>query len=186
MNIIDRESNSGKIIYALGIGIGVTVSLANRRTSYKMTKLLIKEVFGLNKRPKNSSQYFYKLRKQKLIKIEKINNEHKMILTENGRKIFLRFNYEKMNIKKPKIWDRNFRMIIFDIPENRRTARDSLRDKMKELGCVKFNDSVWVYPYPCQKEINFIANYWNIGKYVHFVLAKDITNRELLEKFFNL
>ena len=109
-----------------------------------------------------------------------------MILTENGKKIFLRFNYEKMNIEKPKIWDRNFRMIIFDIPESRRVARDSLREKMKELGCVKFNDSVWVYPYPCQKEINFIANYWNIGKYVHFALAKDITNRELLERFFNL
>ena len=59
-------------------------------------------------------------------------------------------------------------------------------EKIKELGFVKFNDSVWVYPYPCQKEIDFIANYWRIGKFVHFILAKDITNRELLEKAFNL
>ena len=77
-------------------------------------------------------------------------------------------------------------MVIFDIPETKRNSRDSLRDKMKELGLVRFNDSVWVYPYPCQKEIDFIANYWGIGKYVHFVLVKDLTNRDYLLKYFNL
>lgn len=186
MRNIDKESNSGKIIYALGIGIGITFSLANRRTSYKMTKLLMKEIFGLNSNPKNPSRYFSVLRRQKLIKVEKIGQEQKIVLTEGGRKVFLRFNYEQLKVQKPKIWDRNFRMIIFDIPEKKRAARDSLRSKMKEFGCVKFNDSVWVYPYPCQKEIDFVANYWNIGKYVHFALARDITNRGILEKHFNL
>ena len=77
-------------------------------------------------------------------------------------------------------------MIIFDIPEKKKSARDSLREKLKELGCIKLNDSVWVYPYPCQEEIDFVANYWKVGKYVHFVLAKDITNREILERAFRL
>lgn len=186
MKIIDQESNSGKIIRALGMGVGITVALANKRTSYKITKLLIKEIFGLNKKPKNMPSYFLKLRKQRLIEIKKDGSRHKIFLTENGRGIFLRFNYEELKIKNPKIWDRSFRVIVFDIPETKRSARDSLREKMKELGCVKFNDSVWVYPYPCQKEIDFIANYWGIGKYVHFILARDITNRDLLEKTFHL
>ncbi|MEX2028977.1 MAG: hypothetical protein WD963_00655 [Candidatus Paceibacterota bacterium] len=186
MKIIDKESNSGKIIRALGVGIGITVALSNRRTSYKITKLLVKEIFGLNKKPKNIPYYFLRLRRQKLIKIKKDGNHHKIFLTDNGREVFLRFNYEELKIKNPKIWDRNFRVIVFDIPEKKREARNSLREKMKELGCIKFNDSVWVYPFPCQKEIDFIANYWGIGKYVHFILASDITNRDLLEKSFNL
>ena len=186
MRLIDQESNSGKIIRALGMGIGISVALGNRRTSYRMTKTLVKEIFGLNKRPKNSSRYFSKLRKQKLAYIEQVGNDHIISLTDKGQEIFLRFNYENLEIKKSKIWDRNFRMVIFDIPETKRNARDSLREKMKELGLVKFNDSVWVYPYPCQKEIDFIANYWKIGKYVHFALVKDITNRDYLEKHFNL
>lgn len=186
MKIIDKESNSGKIIRAIGMGVGITVALSNKRTSYKVTKLLIKEIFRLNKKPPNMAGYFLKLRKQKLIEIKKDGNCHKIFLTENGREIFLRFNYEELKIKNPKIWDRNFRVIVFDIPETKRTARNSLREKMKELGFVKFNDSVWVYPYSCQKEIDFIANYWGIGKYVHFILARDITNRDLLEKAFNL
>ena len=186
VRIIDKESNSGKIIRALGIGIGITVALSNRRSSYKITKLLIKEIFGLNKKPRNLPSYFLKLRKQKLIEIKEEGKYHRVVLTENGERVFMRFNYEELCIKEPKIWDRNFRMIVFDVPEKKRAARDSLREKMKELGCVKFNDSVWVYPYPCQKEIDFIANYWEIGKYVHFVLVKDITNRDLLERSFGL
>lgn len=186
MKIIDKQSISGKIIRALGMGIGITVALANRRTSYKLTKLLVKEIFGLNKKSVNMTGYFSKLRKQKLIEIKKDKNCYRIFLTENGREIFLRFNYEELKIKGPKIWDRNFRVIVFDIPETRRSARNSLREKMKELGFIRFNDSVWVYPYPCQEEIDFIANYWGIGKYVHFILARDITNRHLLEKAFNL
>jgi DNA-binding transcriptional regulator PaaX len=186
MKIIDKDSNTGKIIRALGVGIGISVALSNKRTSYKLTKLLIKKVFGQDHKPKNISSYFFKLRKQKLIEIKKYGNSQKVVLMENGLKIFLRFQYEDINIKKIKIWDRNFRVIVFDIPENKNLARNSLREKMKELGFVKFNDSVWVYPYPCQKEIDFIANYWGIGKYVHFILARDITNRDMLEQAFGL
>lgn len=186
MKMIDKESNSGKIIRALGMGVGITVALTNRRTNYNLTNLLVKEIFGLNKKPKNIPHYFLKLRKQRLIEIKKEGALDRIVLTEKGRKICLRFNYEDLEIKQSRIWDRNFRVIVFDIPENKRVARNSLREKMKELGCVKFNDSVWVYPYPCQREIDFIANYWGIGKYVHFILARDITNRDLLEKSFNL
>ncbi|MEK7569296.1 MAG: hypothetical protein AAB500_00170 [Patescibacteria group bacterium] len=186
MRVIDKESNSGKIIRALGVGIGISVALSNRRASYKVTKYFIKEIFGLNERPKRISTYFLRLRKQRLIEIVEEGKHHKLVLTENGRKVYLRFNYEEMKIKEPKIWDRNFRVVVFDIPEKKKAARDSLREKMKELGFVKFNDSVWVYPFRCQKEIDFIANYWEIGKYVHLILAKDITNRNILEKYFNL
>ena len=186
MRIIDKESKSGKIIYALGMGVGIAVALSNRRTSYKMTKTLVKEIFGLNTKPKNSGRYFSKLRRQKLISVQTIGDEDRLVLTENGRRILLRFNYESLGIKKTKIWDRHFRLVIFDIPEKRRKARDLFRFKIKEMSFVKFNDSVWIYPYPCQKEIDFIANYLGIGKYVHFALVKDITNKGRLEKHFNL
>jgi len=186
MRVIDKESSSGKIIRALGYGIGISIALSNRRTSYKITKELIKKIFGPDKPPKNIPSYLLKLRKQKVIEIKKEGKYDKLVLAENGRKILIRFNYEELEIRKPKIWDRNFRLIIFDIPERKRVARNSLRDKIRELGCIKFNDSVWIYPYPCQKEIDFVANYWNVGKYVHFALVKDITNRDILEKAFGL
>lgn len=186
MRTVDKESNSGKIIRALGLGVGVTIALSNSRTSYKVSEELIKTIFGKEKKPKNLPYYFLRLRRQKLIEYKDIGERTKIVLTEAGKEMYMKFNYDEIEIKTPKIWDRNFRIIVFDIPETKRAARDALRKKIIELGCVRFNDSVWVYPYPCQKEIDFIANYWKVGKYVHFILARDITNRELLEKNFNL
>ena len=186
MRLVDKESKSGKIIRALGMGVGITIALGNGRTSYKMTKTLVKEIFCLNKEPKNLSRYFSKLRQQKLISIETIGNEDKIVLTENGQQMLLRFDYENLKIEKVKIWDRCFRLAIFDIPEKKRKARDLFRFKIKEMDFVKFNDSVWIYPYPCQEKIDFVANYLGIGKYVHFALVKDITNKEKLERHFKL
>lgn len=186
MRLIDKKSTSGQIIYALGMGLGISVALSNRRSSHKMTKILLKEIFGLNQEPKNLTRSFSKLRQLKLVSMEQAGKETKMVLTEKGQMTFLRFNYENLQVKKNKIWDRNFRMVIFDIPEKKRKQRDLFRAKIKEMNFVKFNDSVWVYPYPCQREIDFIAHYLGIGKYVHFVLAKDLTNRERLEAFFKL
>ncbi|MEX2029329.1 MAG: hypothetical protein WD963_02500 [Candidatus Paceibacterota bacterium] len=186
MRIIDQESTSGKIIYALGIGIGISVALANRRTSYKITKTLVKEIFGKNEKPPNLPRRFSKLRQQKLVAIKKIGEEDHLVLTEKGETILLRFDYENIEIKKSKIWDRHFRMVVFDIPEKRRKERDLFRFKLKEMEFVKFNDSVWMYPYPCQGEIDFVANYLGIGTYVHFALVKDITNKEKLERYFKL
>lgn len=186
MRTIDRESRSGKIIRALSMGAGITLALANKRHSYRVSKELLKALFGDSSDAGRISPYLSKLRKQNIVEFKKAGKADKIILSENGQKILLRFNYEELQVKQPKIWDGNFRMIVFDIPERKRAARNSLREKIKELGFVKFNDSVWAYPYPCQSEIDFIANYWGIGRYVHFVLAKDLTNREILEKHFCL
>lgn len=185
MRTIDQESTSGKVIRAVGMGIGIAVALSNERTSYKLTALLIRKIFGSEK-AKNFPRHFYNLRKQKIISVKKSDNKQVILLTEKGREIFLRFEYENLQIKKKKIWDRSFRLVIFDIPEKKKSARDELRLKIKEMGFVKFNDSVWAFPYPCQKEIDFIANYWHVGKHVHFAVVRDITNREELERYFNL
>ncbi len=186
MRVIDKESNGGKVIRALGMGIGVTIALSNQKFSFDLSKKLIQKIFGSRKTHRQLTMCFYRLRKQKLVEFKKQNSRIKIILTENGKKVLLRFSYEDMKFKKPVIWDKSFRLIIFDIPETKRYARDSMREKMMEMGCVRFNDSVWVYPFPCQPEVDFIANYWNIGRYVHFALVRDITNRDLLEKHFKL
>jgi len=50
-------------------------------------------------------------------------------------------------------WDGNFMIVIFDIPEERKRERDDLREKLKELGFGKLQESVWISPYHFEDDL---------------------------------
>jgi len=54
-------------------------------------------------------------------------------------------------------WDGKWRIVIFDVPEKRRAARDLLRIKLKEWGFIKWQQSVWVTKKNCTEVLrNYI------------------------------
>src|SRR3989344_6227479 len=72
-------------------------------------------------------------------------------LTEAGQRA-VQFEKEKVTLmaRKKKRWDNRWRMIVFDVPERRRKVRTRLCSIMREVGFVRLQDSVWVYPYDCE------------------------------------
>src|SRR3989344_1787597 len=76
-----------------------------------------------------------------------------LILSENGKQRALRFNLEKLEIKKPARWDKKWRVVMFDVPEKIRRLRDSLRLHFRDIGMIELQKSVFVYPYPRSKDI---------------------------------
>ena len=109
-----------------------------------------------------------------------------LILTENGKQRALRFNIEKLEIKKPAKWDGKWRIVMFDIPEKLKRLRDSLRLHFQEIGLIELQKSVFVFPYPCSKEIEFILEFYNARKHVRFIVAEKIDNQLHLMKKFDL
>ena len=109
-----------------------------------------------------------------------------LVLSENGKRRALRFNINKLEIKRPTKWDRKWRIVMFDIPEKLKKLRESLRFHFKEIGLIELQKSVLVFPYPCDNEIEFILELYNARKYVRFVLAETIDNEAHLLKKFNL
>lgn len=110
----------------------------------------------------------------------------KIVLTKEGQKKALRFKLDEMEIKKPAKWDGEWRVVIFDIPEKLKKAREVLREKLKELGFVKLQQSVFVFPYECEDEINFIMEVFQIRPFVRFMRVKYFTNEEQMRLKFNL
>ncbi len=109
-----------------------------------------------------------------------------LVLSENGKQRVLRFNIDKLEIKKPTKWDEKWRIVMFDIPEKLKRLRETLRFHFKEIGLIELQKSVLVSPYPCDKEIEFILEFYNARKYVRFILAENIDNKLHLMKKFNL
>jgi phenylacetic acid degradation operon negative regulatory protein len=53
-----------------------------------------------------------------------------------------------------KSWDGYWRIVIFDIPEERKSLRKALRYKLKELGLGQWQRSVYITPFDLEEEIN--------------------------------
>ena len=90
-----------------------------------------------------------------------------------------------MKIKK-QVWDNKWRLVFFDIPEKYRWGRDSLRKKLKELGFFELQKSVFIFPYECKDEVDFIIEYYGIRKHVRYGVFDFIDNESHLKDYFKL
>jgi DNA-binding transcriptional regulator PaaX len=96
------------------------------------------------------------------------------------------FSIDLMRINKPKKWDGKWRVVMFDLPVRFSKARHFLRFKIKQLGFVQFQKSVWIYPYPCTDEILFIAEYYKVRKYIEMMTVLEISDEKTLKERFDL
>ncbi len=53
----------------------------------------------------------------------------------------------RIYLQKKHQWDGKWRMVFFDIPEDKRQYRDYLRNTLKLIGFKKVQGSVWIYPH---------------------------------------
>jgi DNA-binding transcriptional regulator PaaX len=113
----------------------------------------------------------------------------KIQLTNKGKKRIKEYSIDVLKIKKPKRWDKKWRILIFDIPTRPKIynqAREALRNKIKELGFCQMQKSVWVYPYECEDELLFIAEVFEVQKYIEIITAEKILHAKEIKRKFNL
>lgn len=86
----------------------------------------------------------------------------------------------------PRKWDKRWRIVIFDIPEDRRKARDLLRDRLIAIGFVRLQASVWVYPHDCEDVITLLKTSFVIGREVLYIVADHVERDSELRARFGL
>lgn len=89
----------------------------------------------------------------------------------------------RVYIQPPDEWDEKWRFIMFDIPVDFNTARDALRKDLIAAGCFQLQQSIFVYPFSCIKEIKAIAQHLDIQRYVEVCTVEDFSNKYAF-KFF--
>ncbi len=123
-----------------------------------------------------------RLKNKGLLKFE---NGH-YILTASGEKILKRWQLADYKLTKPKKWDKKWRIVIFDIPERKKSIRDKIRQIFAETGFRRLQDSVWVYPYDCEDVIGLLKTDFGIGRDLLYVIADQIENDKHLRQEFDL
>lgn len=128
----------------------------------------------------------YSLKNEKMVNIYEKDGIDIIEITEGGKKRILKYKFDDIKITRPKKWDKCWRIIIFDIPERFKKARDALSKKLKDMEFYPLQKSVFVCPFECKDKIDFINEFFNTGKFVHYIIAKEINNEEFLKRHYNL
>lgn len=107
-------------------------------------------------------------------------------LSDTGLKKLQKWEGENYQIAVPKKWDGKWRIVIFDIPEKKRTTRTRVRGILHEAGFKMLQDSVWVIPYDCEDVIGLMKTDLGVGKYLLYIIADQIENDKHLRIDFGL
>ena len=113
------------------------------------------------------------------------DGKHYARITEKGERM-LQMETESIAIAKKRKWDRRWRVVIFDIPERRKSVRASLRRFMNEYGFVRLQDSVWIYPYDCEDLIALAKANFRVGADVLYMIVERLERDKRLREHFAL
>lgn len=123
------------------------------------------------------------MRQQDLLKGD---YKHGLQITDKGRTRIKKRTTGVAGIKipKPDVWDNIWRIFLYDIPEIKMTSRHGLAYKLKNLGFIQLQRSVWVFPYPCRAEVEELTTILEVDKYITYIESQTIDNQvELINKF---
>jgi len=153
--------------------------------------LIIKDFLknqNINKKHEKFRYFLKQAKEKKLIRVVTKNGNDFLEITDLGRKELLRYDIDELQIRKSKLWDGKWRIVIFDIPERFRNGRIALSRKLKELGFYSLQKSVFVFPYECENEIDFIREFFDVKKFVILLYSLTLGDYHdlILKKHFDL
>ena len=141
-----KENIQRAILDTLSFAALSGIAIAAPNALQALQKLGLIDLIG-----KNSNRSLYSLVKQGYVEFKTGSSGKKFLtITEKGKKKLRSFELNDFKLKKPKRWDKKWRIIIFDIKEKERKKRNELRNYLYRIGFKKLQNSVWVYPYDCE------------------------------------
>lgn len=116
--------------------------------------------------------------------IKKKKEEDKIYLTKKGYLEVLRYQVQE---NRPK-WDGKWRIIVFDILEEKRSQRGFLRNRLRWLGFKELQKSVWIFPYDTKDKIKELLNICRveIDGDIRFLTVEKMEDDGDFKKEFNL
>lgn len=178
--------NEGKIttkdvLKVLAVAGIVVSSLAIPSLSMALG-MAYKQWKNINK--KDLGRIIKRLQKQEMLEVQEDRGKIRFIITEKGKRRLLEYDFENLELKTKKR-DGKWRLIIFDIPEDKKKNRDAFSKKLREIGCIRLQDSVYASAFPCKGEIDFLCHFLEISDFVTLAnLNKIERGEELIFKKF--
>lgn len=112
--------------------------------------------------------------------------QHGIVISKKGQRRLASRDYDTLAIEIPKNWDKSWRLVFFDIPATANVARNKLTKKLRRLGFQPLQQSIWIIPYACKAEVQFVTETLDITRYVTYIMTSHIDHEDKLIARFSL
>jgi DNA-binding PadR family transcriptional regulator len=183
-----RSEIAKDVLYWLTVAGAITIAATSPYFGTNLLKGFKKWIKNRkNQKPKKIYDTFYRLKKAGCILMERKDHDIYISLTEKGKKMAGWLQIDALEIKRPKKWDGKYRIVVFDISQLKRIYRDAFRGKLRDLGFVKLQKSVWIHPFNCRDEIQLLREFFGLSeKEMRLIVAQDIGNDKWIRKIFKI
>ncbi len=166
------------IINAILFALDATVGTMMAFSPYALRS---KFLFGRSYNSYRSAAY--NLKKRGSIKFVSKNGKRFLQLTKKGE---LEILLAKAKMPVAGKWDGKWRMVVFDIPESAKQQRNQLRDLLKRNNFRKLQASVYINPYPLNREALKYLLETGLDGYIRIIKVEEMDNDKDLKKKFGL
>ncbi|MDD5589963.1 MAG: hypothetical protein PHQ47_02190 [Candidatus Portnoybacteria bacterium] len=172
---------SDKMFFALGNLISAAGIIFSRDgLAQKLDQLDMLE--GVDRRSFNRS--LRRLVERNFIKSFNQKGQLRYRLTEKGMRKITELKFKEKFVERKK-WDGLWRVVIFDIPEEKKSFREAFRRRLRFLDFFPLQKSVFVFPFECESKMNELADFFNIGEHLQILLVKSFGSKdEEIKNFF--
>lgn len=186
---IKKNSLSVRVLKALAVGGMLVLAASNPIFAMNLPgniSQLLKERDTRKKREKLFRALSY-LRSRKFVEFKGLpEGKTKVKITSAGQEFIGVADFDNLEIEKPPVWDKKFRLVIFDIPKYKHAQSTAFSRKLKEMGFYMVQKSVWLHPYDCTNEVIYLRDTFEIEPYVKILLADALEEDYKIRKYFNL
>ena len=119
--------------------------------------------------------------------VESFNSEHKQYfrLTNDGKHKFNQIALECESSLVSTEWDGYWRIILLDLPEERKSEREALRYLLKKAGFICVKNSVWISMYPFEHLFTNIKNDLDLSTEL-MIIVTDKLDEKTQKEFLNM
>lgn len=119
-----------------------------------------------------------------LVEIHNSDNKKYLKITKKGKNKLNCIRLESKEALVSNAWDGFWRIIILDIPEDRKHERDALRYLLKKANFICVKNTVWISPYPYEHLFKNIKKDLGLGTELMIIVTNKLdpeTNLAFLE-----
>ncbi|RJP46277.1 MAG: hypothetical protein C4584_01820 [Armatimonadetes bacterium] len=126
-----------------------------------------------------------RMQRRGVIEEVEVSGELVFQLTEKGKTKLFKYKLEEISLDK-KQWDGKWRMVAYDIPKGKKNQAEAFRALLKKMDFYQLQKSLWLTPYPCVSEIEFLKSLYNLTDHVKILTITGVEGEGAFRSYYGL